>query len=130
MKITIASLVPVDRPIYKDIIWSGKEKKEIDAPILQFYRLTLIESDGNSHSFETEVRRSPHGEQVDWYEDLDDFLFAIESRADANILRESISMVHYDLREGVDLRFPVTIDTEAEQTGDGNEGYKRPRQDS
>jgi hypothetical protein len=121
MKITIGSLVPVDRPIYKDIIWSGKEKKnEIDAPILQFYRITLIETGGISHSFDTEVRRSPNGEQVDWYEDLDDFLFAIESRADANILREKICMVHYDVREGVGVRFPIIIDTEAEQAAGGD----------
>ena len=108
----------VDRPIYDDVFLSGDNKRQVKAPILGFYKLTF--KDPNA-TFVAEVRLRPHPdssakeycEQVDWYDDLDDYLFKIESRDEANELRESISMSIYLLRNEI----PVGSTTELAQWG-------------
>lgn len=78
MKITIEAVRPVARPGYKDVLWSGSAKREVDAPVLQFYEMTVTAEDGITRTFETEIRKScGDGKQVDWSEHLDDFLGTI-----------------------------------------------------
>ena len=97
--IRIGDITPVHRPPYKDIIWSGKDShREVDAPVLQFYEIQLFGDDGQSHRFDLEIRKSRNEERVDWYEELDTFLFQIPSREEANRLREEICMAVYALQ--------------------------------
>ena len=99
----IVGIRKVERPIYDEIFLSGDKERTVKAPILGFYELSFK---GPSANFLAEVRLRPHpessaeeyAEQVDWYEDLDDYLFQIGSRAEANRLRELISMSIYSLR--------------------------------
>lgn len=97
--IRIASISPVERKSYKDIIWQGTNQTEVDAPVLQFYEIQLVTDDGRQNFFDLEVRQTQRGEQVDWYDDLDDYLVQqIPSREEGNRLREQICMAVYKLR--------------------------------
>jgi hypothetical protein len=108
--ITIADIKPVDRPPYKEIIGRGTERAEVDAPVLQFYEVVLQCDDGKDCSFGAEVRSSPHGEQIDWDDDLDDFLFDTNSVEKAEEVRRLISSRIAELRKN----------TEPRSAGDGN----------
>ena len=91
----IENITPVHRDPYKDIIIQGDHRIEVDAPVLAFYQVELRGDDGQYYRFDTEIRKSPHGLQVDWYDDLDEFLFGLKSREEANELREALSVRIY-----------------------------------
>jgi hypothetical protein len=92
----IESIAQVQRAPYKDVLISGDRRTEVDAPVVAFYEIELLDDAGRSQKFDTEIRRTPRGLQVDWYEDLDDYLFSIDSREEANKLREQVSMAIYE----------------------------------
>ena len=91
MKPHIGKVAPVERPPYNDIIWSGDTKTEVPAPVIQTYAIDVHDSSGSIRAFDAEVRQSPHGEQIDWDDDLDDYLFAIASTQEAEELRQEIN---------------------------------------
>jgi len=102
----IQSIAQVQREPYKDILISGDSRTEVDAPVLAFYEIELRDGSGLSHKFDTEIRQSPHGLQVDWYDDLDDYLFSIDSRDEVNRLREKISQGIYEEHDRVTSSSP------------------------
>ncbi|MGB6223154.1 hypothetical protein [Haloferula sp.] len=95
----IESITQVQRRPYKDILFSAGQRTEVDAPVIAFYEVMLFDDAGVSRKFDTEMRQTPRGLQVDWYEDLDDYLFAISSRDEANQLREKLSMAIYEAHD-------------------------------
>ena len=92
----IENITQVQRKPYKDILISGEQRTEVDAPVIAFYEVSLRDDAGIQRKFDTEIRRSLRGLQVDWYDDLDDYLFSMASRDEANQLRENISMAVYE----------------------------------
>jgi hypothetical protein len=114
--ISITEIKPVDRTPYKDVIWRGKERIEVNAPVLQNYEITLCGDHGEIRRFDAEVRQTPQGEQVNWYEELDDFLFSIMSVDYANQVREMICKSIYAWREGRTLEFPIRIEPVTDQS--------------
>jgi hypothetical protein len=81
----------VNRPPYKEIICSGTERVDREAPVLAFYNVTLHSDDGTNSSFDAEVRASPNGYQIDWDDDLDEFLFRSIPLKEAERMKAEIS---------------------------------------
>ncbi len=108
----IESITSVRREAYKDIIIHGDERTEVEAPVLGFYSVELRDKEEQHRRFDVEVRSSPNGLQVDWYDDLDDFLLGIESRDEANKLREQISIGVYEAHDQASRLLAHTIKSE------------------
>jgi hypothetical protein len=117
----IQSIAAVHREPYKDILIQGDQRTEIDAPVLAFYEVELRSGDGQCHRFDAEIRNSPHGPQVDWYDALDNFLFSLPSREEANTLREELSMSIYKVHDRQSVGVAgVDETTSTEQVGAGD----------
>lgn len=54
---------------YSDVISSGGKAVEQPAPLLAVYDMKISFND-KIHTVKAEVRSSPHGEQVDWSDEL------------------------------------------------------------
>lgn len=116
----IVSIAPVEREAYKDIMIQGDQITEKDAPVLAFYEVELRGDSGQYHRFDAEIRTAPRGLQVDWYEDLDDFLFGLPTREEANRLREELSMGIYEAHYKDSDRRPLSDqETSTEQSAAG-----------
>ena len=71
---SVVTIQRVERSIYDDVFHSGGRIVERrPAPIEAFYEIEVL-VDRERHTFEAEVRRGPHGLQIDWSDQFQDFL--------------------------------------------------------
>jgi len=94
----------IERP-YMETILRGEDRVRVSAPVLASYDLTI--SDGmNKHVFWVEVRFSPCGEQVDWSDELQDFMSERRAIPDSWNELSQLIYAHYSSNE---ISIPMII---------------------
>lgn len=99
----------IDRP-YNDTLISGTNKKEVPAPVLASYDVT-ISHQGVESVFWVEVRTAPQDTlQVDWSDDLQNLLSQAKAKPEAWSLLSNLIHDHYS---GVTSDLPLQLPSDA-----------------
>ena len=105
----------IEKEPYREIISSGgaygvpEKREEVIAPILGFYSVEVV-VENKQKIYEAEVRKSPHGEQIDWSDELQDLLMEHKcSENDFSLLSNAI----YSCYSGMDINLPMTLGSHA-----------------
>lgn len=103
MAFQIISIKKLERAIYQDVIWKGREIQEVrPAPVDAFYQIEVV-TNGQTVAFEAEIRSTT---QTDWSDEFQDFMMA-HTHDKADWLRVGAAL--FSVHVGEHVSFPIRI---------------------